>query len=126
MSERRTCAMRLRFVEHQRSIWTNVWQSSMTSYFLAHILQFQFYKAMCDIAGHEGPVHRCSFYGSEEAGRRLNAMLEMGRKQPWPDALEALTGQREMDGTAVLEYFAPLKDWLDEQNADRQCGWSKS
>ncbi len=94
-----------------------------TRYFLAHILQFQFFKAVCDIAGHEGPVHRCSFYGSDEAGARLNAMLEMGRTRPWPDALEALTGTREMDGTAVLDYFAPLKDWLDEQNAGRQCGW---
>ncbi len=94
-----------------------------TRYFLAHILQFQFFKALCDISGHEGPVHRCSFYASEEAGRRLNAMLEMGREQPWPDALEALTGTRQMDATAVLDYFAPLKNWLDEQNAERQCGW---
>ena len=94
-----------------------------TRYFLAHIQQFQFFKSLCDISGHEGPVHRCSFYGSEAAGQRLNAMLEMGRTQPWPDALEALTGSREMDGTAVLDYFAPLKEWLDEQNADRQCGW---
>lgn len=94
-----------------------------TRYFLAHILQFQFFKSLCDIAGYEGPIHRCSFYGSEEAGRRLNALLEMGRSRPWPDALEALTGTREMDGTAVLDYFAPLKDWLDEQNAGRQCGW---
>lgn len=94
-----------------------------TRYFLAHILQFQFFKALCDISGHEGPVHRCSFYASKEAGRRLNAMLEMGRERPWPDALEALTGTRQMDATAVLDYFAPLKDWLDEQNAERQCGW---
>jgi peptidyl-dipeptidase A len=94
-----------------------------TRYFLAHILQFQFFKALCDISGHEGPVHRCSFYGSREAGERLNAMLEMGRELPWPDALEALTGTRDMDATAVLDYFAPLKDWLDEQNAERQCGW---
>ncbi|HKJ16458.1 MAG TPA: M2 family metallopeptidase [Xanthomonadales bacterium] len=92
-------------------------------YFLAHIQQFQFFKALCDISGYEGPVHRCSFYGSDEAGQRLNAMLEMGRTKPWPDALEALTGTREMDGTAVLDYFAPLKVWLDEQNADRECGW---
>jgi peptidyl-dipeptidase A len=94
-----------------------------TRYFLAHILQFQFLQSLCDISGHEGPVHRCSFYGSKPAGERLNAMLEMGRTQPWPDALEALTGTRQMDGTAVLDYFAPLKEWLDEQNAGRQCGW---
>jgi peptidyl-dipeptidase A len=94
-----------------------------TRYFLASILQFQFHRALCEVAGFDGPLNRCSIYGSEEAGRRLNAMMEMGMSQPWPDALEALTGQREMDATAILDYFAPLKTWLDDQNAGRQCGW---
>ena len=94
-----------------------------TRYFLAHILQFQFHRALCEIAGNEGPIHRCSIYGSEQAGERLNAMLEMGRSKPWPEALEALTGSPQMDATAILDYFAPLQAWLDEQNAGRQCGW---
>lgn len=94
-----------------------------TRYFLARILQFQFHRSLCEIAGDEGPVHRCSIYGNSQAGERLNAMLEMGRSQPWPDELEALTGQRDMDATAILDYFAPLKIWLDEQNQGRQCGW---
>ena len=92
-------------------------------YFLAHILQFQFHRAMCEIAGHEGPLNRCTIYGSREAGRRLNAMLEMGMSQPWPDALEVLTGERELDANAIRDYFAPLQVWLDEQNAGRSCGW---
>ena len=94
-----------------------------TRYFLAHILQFQFHRALCQVAGDEGPIHRCSIYGSAEAGERLNAMLEMGRSKPWPEALAALTGSPEMDATAILDYFAPLKAWLDEQNAGRSCGW---
>jgi len=94
-----------------------------TRYFLAHILQFQFHRALCEIAGVEGPLNRCSIYGNREAGQRLISMLEMGASQPWPDALEALTGQREMDATAILDYFAPLKSWLDEQNEGRSCGW---
>jgi peptidyl-dipeptidase A len=94
-----------------------------TRYFLAHILQFQFHRALCEIAGNEGPIHRCSIYGSKQAGERLNAMLEMGRSRPWPEALEALTGSPQMDATAILDYFAPLQAWLDEQNAGRQCGW---
>ena len=94
-----------------------------TRYFLARILQFQFHRSLCEIAGDEGPIHRCSIYGNQQAGERLNAMLEMGRREPWPDELEALTGQREMDATAILDYFAPLKTWLDEQNQGRQCGW---
>jgi len=92
-------------------------------YFLARILQYQFHRALCDIAGAEGPVHRCSIYGDTRVGQRLNAMLEMGRSRPWPDALEALTGQRRMDASAMLDYYAPLKAWLDEQNQGRQCGW---
>jgi len=94
-----------------------------TRYFLARVLQFQFHRSLCEIAGEEGPIHRCSIYGNRQAGKRLNAMLEMGRSEPWPDELEVLTGQREMDATAMLDYFAPLKDWLDEQNKGRQCGW---
>jgi len=94
-----------------------------TRYFLARILQFQFFKAACDQAGWEGPLHRCSFYGNEEVGKNLAAMLEMGASKPWPDALEAFTGERQMSGTAMVEYFAPLKAWLDEQNAGQTEGW---
>jgi len=94
-----------------------------TRYFLARILQFQFHRSLCEISGNKGPVNRCSIYGNKQAGERLNAMLEMGRSQPWPVALEALTGQPDMDATAILDYFAPLKAWLDEQNEGRQCGW---
>jgi peptidyl-dipeptidase A len=94
-----------------------------TRYFLARILQFQFHRSLCEIAADEGPVHRCSIYGNKQAGERLRAMLEMGRSKPWPDELQALTGQRSMDATAILDYFAPLKAWLDEQNQGRQCGW---
>jgi peptidyl-dipeptidase A len=95
-----------------------------TRYFLAHILQFQFHRALCEAADADGPLHRCSIYGSEEAGSRLNAMLEMGASRPWPDALEKISGEREMDATAILDYFAPLRTWLDEQNAGRTCGWT--
>lgn len=94
-----------------------------TRYFLAHILQFQFHRALCAAADYQGPLHRCSIYGNQEAGQRLRKMLEMGASAPWPDALEALTGQRSMDASAILDYFAPLKRWLDEQNRGRQCGW---
>ncbi len=96
---------------------------SYTRYFIAHVLQFQFHKAACDMAGWEGPLHRCSVYGSKEVGERFNAMLEMGASQPWPEALEAFIGTRQMDGSAMVEYFAPLMDWLQEQNEDRTCGW---
>ncbi|MGC6399598.1 M2 family metallopeptidase [Sphingomonas sp. FW199] len=94
-----------------------------TRYFLARLLQFQFYKAACEQAGWKGPLHRCSFYGNKEVGAKLNAMLEMGASKPWPDALEAFTGSREMSGKAMAEYFAPLKAWLDEQIKGEADGW---
>jgi peptidyl-dipeptidase A len=94
-----------------------------TRYFLARILQFQYYKAACEQAGWKGPLHRCSFYGNKEVGERLNAMLEMGASKPWPDALEKFTGTREMSGQAMVEYFRPLMGWLQQQNKGRQCGW---
>ncbi len=95
-----------------------------TRYFLAHILQFQLHRDLCAAIGYEGPLHRCSIYGNEEAGRRLSEMMAMGLSRPWPDALEAATGSREMDATAILDYFAPLADWLRDQNEGRACGWS--
>jgi peptidyl-dipeptidase A len=88
-------------------------------YFLADILQFQFHRALCQEAGYKGPLHRCSIYNNKAAGAKLARMLEMGTSRPWPDALEEITGQRQMDATAILDYFAPLQKWLDEQNRAR-------
>jgi peptidyl-dipeptidase A len=92
-------------------------------YFLARILQFQFHRALCDAAGHKGPLHTCSIFDSKEAGAKLEAMLELGASKPWPDALEAIAGTRTMDAGPMLEYFEPLQGYLAEQNAGRTCGW---
>jgi peptidyl-dipeptidase A len=92
-------------------------------YFLARILQFQFYRALCREAGFTGPLHRCSFYGSKQAGRKLEAMLAMGASRPWPEVLHAMTGESTMDASALLEYFAPLQAWLDRQNQGHPLGW---
>ena len=94
-----------------------------TRYFLAHILQFQMYKALCDAAGHTGPLYECSFYGNQEAGRKFWAMLSKGNSQPWQATLKELTGGEKMDAAPVLEYFAPLQSWLQQQNAGKTCGW---
>ncbi len=92
-------------------------------YFLARILQFQFHEALCEAAGHEGPLHTCSIFASKAAGAKLKAMLELGASKPWPDALEVVTGTRTMDARPLLEYFQPLQAYLTEQNAGRTCGW---
>jgi peptidyl-dipeptidase A len=93
-------------------------------YFLARVYQFQFYRAMCQAAGYKGPLNRCSVYGSKEAGARLNAMLELGRSKPWPEALKAMTGTDKADASAIVEYFQPLIDWLKEQNKGEKEGWT--
>jgi peptidyl-dipeptidase A len=94
-----------------------------TRYFLSFIIQFQFQKALCDAAGFKGPLSECSIYGDEAAGRKFGAMLAKGASQPWQDTLYELTGTREMDAAAIMEYFAPLKTWLEQQNEGRACGW---
>ncbi|PHV07969.1 peptidyl-dipeptidase [Janthinobacterium sp. BJB412] len=85
-------------------------------YFLADMLQFQFHRALCREAGYTGPLHRCSVYGNAKAGAKLQAMLAMGASKPWPEALKAISGEEKIDGGALLDYFAPLKTWLDVQN----------
>ncbi|MBK9965426.1 MAG: M2 family metallopeptidase [Holophagales bacterium] len=92
-------------------------------YFLADVLQFQMHRALAKTAGCATPIHTCSIYGNKDAGARLIKMLEMGQSRPWPDALEAVTGQRQMDATAILDYFAPLQKWLDEQTKGVPKGW---
>jgi peptidyl-dipeptidase A len=84
---------------------------------------FQLHRARCREAGERGPLHARSIYGSRAAGAQLARMLEMGQSRPWPEALEAVTGERAMDASALLEYFAPLRAWLDEQNRGRPLGW---
>jgi len=92
-------------------------------YFLADILQFQFHRALVQTAGCTGPLHRCSIYGNKAAGQKLATMLAMGLSRPWPDALSTITGHREMDATAMRDYFAPLQKWLDEQNRGKPVSW---
>jgi len=92
-------------------------------YFLADILQFQFHRSLSEIAGCKEPLNRCSIYGNQDAGKRLNTMLAMGASRPWQVALQSLTGTRQMDAGAIVDYFAPLQKWLDEQNKGEQLGW---
>ncbi|MBL9020556.1 MAG: M2 family metallopeptidase [Myxococcales bacterium] len=92
-------------------------------YFLADIYQFQFHRALCKAAGHTGPLHKCSIYGSKAAGEKLKAMLAMGASKPWPEAMKAISGETKADASAILEYFAPLRSYMKEQTKGEQCGW---
>ena len=94
-----------------------------TRYFMAHVLQFQFHKALSETAGCKDPINRCSIYQNKKAGKRLNDALALGISKPWPDAMEKLAGTRQMDGAAVRAYFEPLEKWLVEQNKGKPVGW---
>ncbi len=98
--------------------------TSYTRYFLSFILQFQFHKALCDAAGYQGPLNECSIAGNKAAGEKYAAMLKVGASEPWADSLEKLTGTRQMDASAIIDYFKPLESWLAEQNKNEQCGWN--
>ena len=96
---------------------------SYTRYFLASILQFQFHRELVE----DRRLHDAAaslFDLRQQGGRRLDAMLKMGQSRPWPDALEALTGSRQMDATAIVDYFAPLDvaRRADEGEADGVVG----
>jgi peptidyl-dipeptidase A len=95
-----------------------------TRYFLSYIMQFQLHKALCDAAGFKGPLNECSVFGNKAAGQRFQDMLAAGQSQPWQDTLQKLTGKREMDAAAIIEYFQPLTAWLAEQNKSQTCGWN--
>ena len=96
-----------------------------TRYFLSYIMQFQFHRSLSKVAGCPAstPLNRCSIYDNKDAGKRLNTMLAMGQSRPWQDAMFELTGQRQLDATAIIDYFAPLKRWLDDQNKGKPVGW---
>jgi peptidyl-dipeptidase A len=97
--------------------------TSYTRYFLSYILQFQFHRALCEAAGNKGPLYECSVYGDTEAGKRFREMLALGQSQPWQDTLEKLTGTRQMDASAIIDYFKPLEEWLERENDGQKCGW---
>jgi peptidyl-dipeptidase A len=92
-------------------------------YFLAHILQFEFHRSLCEIAGNDEAINRCSIYNNKDAGKALNTVLEMGSSKPWQEAHKVLTGSEQMDASAILDYFAPLQTWLKEKNKGKQCGF---
>ena len=95
-----------------------------TRYYLARIMQYQFHEALCNEIEFDGLLHECSIYGSEKAGDKIISTMAMGESLPWQDAFENLTGSRKLSGKSILNYYAPLKDWLDEQNENRTCGWN--
>ena len=94
-----------------------------TRYYLARIMQYQFHESLCNHINYDGYLHECSIYGSKAAGDKIISTMAMGESMPWQDAFENITGSRELSGKSIMNYYAPLMEWLEEQNKDRTCGW---
>jgi len=92
-------------------------------YFLARVLQFQFHRSWCRAAEWSGPLYRCSVYGNRAAGEQLARMLAAGQSKPWQEILADATGERQLDATAIVDYFQPLMAWLERQNQGKPVGW---
>ncbi|PNF19925.1 hypothetical protein B7P43_G11508 [Cryptotermes secundus] len=97
--------------------------SQYISYFVAHILQFQFHKSLCIVAEQyvpnnpDRPLHKCDIYQSQKAGQLLRDGLSIGSSRHWTEALQILTGESKMNGSALLEYFQPLYEFLKAENS---------
>ncbi|KAJ6633685.1 Angiotensin-converting enzyme, partial [Pseudolycoriella hygida] len=93
-------------------------------YFVSHILQFQFHRAACSIAGQyvpndpNKPLHKCDINGNQLAGNLIKNGLGLGASKHWTEALKSLTNNEdsEMSGAALHTYFAPLYNWLKQEN----------
>lgn len=97
------------------------------AYFVAHILEFQFFKSLCIAAEQYDPndpakpLHKCDFEGSQLAGKRLSDGLSLGLSKHWSEALSVITdGEKEISADAILEYFKPLLEFLIKENQKSQ------
>ena len=48
--------------------------------------------------------------------------MEKGKTEDWRKVIKEATGE-ELSTRAMVEYYAPLMKWLQEQNKGRQIGW---
>ncbi|XP_008844827.1 angiotensin-converting enzyme [Nannospalax galili] len=94
-------------------------------YFVSFVLQFQFHQALCKEAGHQGPLHQCDIYQSVQAGAKLRKVLQAGCSRPWQEVLKDMVGSDALDAQALLNYFHPVSQWLQEQNQQNGevLGW---
>jgi peptidyl-dipeptidase A len=86
-------------------------------------MQYQFHESLCKDISFSGPLHECSIYGNKDAGNKIISTMAMGQSEPWQNAFENITGSRSLSGSSIMNYYRPLKEWLDEQNKNRTCGW---
>ncbi|XP_053212228.1 angiotensin-converting enzyme-like [Panonychus citri] len=95
-------------------------------YFVSYIIQFQFHKALCEAANNTGPLYQCDIYQSREAGQLLSNVLSLGASKHWSEALKMMTGSEKMSAEPLLQYFAPLIEWMKTQVTPEEIGWTSA
>ena len=95
-------------------------------YFVSFIVQFMFHQTLCETAGYTGNLFECDIYNSIEAGDLLKENLKKGFSEPWPIILESLGGSQNMSADAIVEYFSPLMEYINEalEANGHTPGWS--
>ncbi|OTF69605.1 hypothetical protein BLA29_007606 [Euroglyphus maynei] len=96
-------------------------------YFVSHILQFQFYKHLCqNVTKRDDKLYQCDFYENRQAGQQLIEMLRKGSSDHWENILKDFIGTSKMSTDALYEYFAPLNQTLTEFINKNQIpiGWN--
>ncbi|KAI4468733.1 angiotensin-converting enzyme [Holotrichia oblita] len=95
-------------------------------YYVALLLEFQIFDALCGAMGHTAQLHTCDIYRSREAGRILTDIMQAGKAKHWKDVLRTLrTKTNGLSAEPLLKYFQPLLAWLKVQNRDEAfIGWN--
>ncbi len=86
-------------------------------YALSFALLFQMHNHIAKNILHQDP-RNTNYYGNTGVGDFLRTLMAPGASRPWRDVLRETTGQ-ELNANAMMEYFAPLHSWLQEQNRGR-------
>ncbi len=90
-------------------------------YALSEVILHQLHRYICRNILHQD-VHAANYYGNHEVGDYLHAILAAGATRDWNQLLVEATGE-PLNANALLDYFAPLQSWLQEQNKGRKVGW---
>lgn len=86
-------------------------------YALSFALLFQMHNHIAKNILNQDP-RNTNYYGNTGVGDFLRTLMAPGASRPWRDVLRETTGQ-ELNANAMMEYFAPLYGWLQEQNRGR-------
>jgi peptidyl-dipeptidase A len=68
------------------------------------------------------PPQSCNYANNKEVGDFFRKIMEKGKTEDWRKVIKEATGE-ELSTRAMVEFYAPLMTWLQEQNKGRPIGW---